>query len=808
MNISLSWLKHYIQCDLEEQEIAEYLTHCGLEVEAIEDWEQIQGSLQGVVVGEVLEVTQHPGADRLKLTKVNIGGNQPLSIVCGASNVAVGQKVLVATVGSILYPAAGDKIEIKKSKIRGEVSEGMICAEDELGLGTAHDGIMVLPNDTPAGIDASAYLQLQKDRVFSIGLTPNRIDAASHFGVARDLAAVLSVKGISHQLVRPDFQAPAAGSGFMPYAIEVLSEACHRYSGVLIEGISVNDSPSWLKNKLLSIGVKPINNIVDVTNFVLHETGQPLHAFDGNKIAGNKIVVRQAKPGESLLTLDGVERKLQTTDLVICDEHKPLCMAGIFGGKESGISALTTSVFLESACFDAVSIRKSSRLHALRTDASFRYERGADPEITMKALFRAAKLIVEVAGGKVACGFTDVYPKAIQPVRLALKESYISNLVGQVIPAPVIQEILLSLDFEIISHESSVFTIAVPTYRVDVTRPVDVVEELLRIYGYNRVLEPESIRIPPMNGAMGSDETMEEKTRTFLLSNGFFEAMNLSLTSSVFAEKNVSARLSEPVKLLNPLSSELSMMRQTLLFGLLGNIAYNANRQRPDLSLFEIGRVYGQQDQMFSEDLFLGIAVCGREKNAGWNSSTTQQSFFNLKGVMQSLCNFLGFAGKVNEQEHSGDAFSGLLNLAIEGNSIGTVGELAPKLLRGQGIDFPVYYAEINLSQLKKTERHFTRFKSLPKFPEVKRDLALLINKSISYKAIRDLAFQTEPSFLKDVNLFDVYEGNKLPEGKKSYAVSFILCREDSTLNDKQIEAVMSKLMKAFSEKLGAELRN
>lgn len=808
MNISLSWLKHYIQCDLEEQEIAEYLTHCGLEVEGIEDWEQIQGSLQGVVVGEVLEVTQHPGADRLKLTKVNIGENPPLSIVCGASNVAVGQKVLVATVGSILYPSVGDKIEIKKSKIRGEVSEGMICAEDELGLGSGHDGIMVLPPDTLAGTSASAFLQLQKDRVFSIGLTPNRIDAASHFGVARDLAAVLSGKRISHQLVRPDFQVPAAASDLMPYAIEVLSEACHRYSGVLIEGISVNESPSWLKNKLQSIGVKPINNIVDITNFVLHETGQPLHAFDGKKIEGNKVVVRQAKPGETLLTLDGVERKLQSTDLVICDGHKPLCLAGIFGGKESGISAVTTSVFLESACFDAVSIRKSSRHHALRTDASFRYERGADPEITMKALFRAAKLIVEVAGGKVACGFTDVYPKVIQPVKLAIKESYISNLVGQVIPAPIIREILLSLDFEILSHESSVFTIAVPTYRVDVTRPVDVVEELLRIYGYNRVQEPESIRIPPMNGAMGSDETMEEKTRTFLLSNGFFEAMNLSLTSSAFAEKNVSARLTEPVKLLNPLSSELSMMRQTLLFGLLGNIAYNANRQRPDLSLFEIGRVYGQKDQMFSEDLFLGMVVCGREKNAGWNCPTTQQSFFNLKGIMHSLFNFLGFAGKVNEQEHSSDGFNRLLNLVVDGNSLGKVGEVAPKLLRGQGIDFPVYFAEINLSQLKKAEKHFTRFKSLPKFPEVKRDLALLLNKSISYKAVRDLAFQTEPTLLKDVNLFDVYEGNKLPEGKKSYAVSFILCREDSTLNDKQIEAVMSKLMKVFSEKLGAELRN
>lgn len=808
MNISLSWLKHYIQCTIEEQEIAEYLTHCGLEVEAIELWEQIKGSLAGVVVGEVLTVTQHPGADRLKLTTVDVGTSQPLAIVCGASNVAAGQKVLVATIGSILFPVSGEKIEIKKSKIRGEVSEGMICAEDELGLGSSHDGIMVLPQDLVPGTPASDFLKLEKDKIFSIGLTPNRIDAASHYGVARDLAAVLKAKKIPHLLVKPDFQPIAANQGVKPYSIDLRSESCHRYSGVLLQNIRVQDSPLWLKNKLQSIGVKPINNIVDITNFVLHETGQPLHAFDGGKIAGNSIVVRQALPGESLVTLDGIERKLLESDLMICDEVKPLCLAGIFGGKDSGISADTGSVFLESACFDAVSIRKTSRHHGLRTDASFRYERGSDPEITLNALYRAAKLMLEIAGGHVESAFTDVYPKPIQALNIELKESYVSKIIGQKIPSGEIRDILMALDFIILDHKNEVFSLSVPTYRVDVTRPVDVVEELLRIYGYNQVQEPESIRIPPLNGAMGTDETLEEKTRSFLLSNGFYEAMNLSLTSNSFAEKNASIPSSKPVQLLNPLSSELGMLRQTLLFGLLGNIEYNANRQRPDLSLFEIGRVYGKKDNSFSEDLFLGIAICGKDTKPGWNNSSKPQSFYSLKGAIETLCQYLGFDGRFVEKENNEEGFNGMLNFLLDQNTIGKAGEVAPKLLREMGIDFAVYYAEINLSQLKLARKNLTRFKTLPKFPEVKRDLALMINQSVSYQAIRELSFQTEPVLLKDVNLFDVYEGNKLPDGKKSYAVSFILCREDSTLNDKQIEAVMSKLMKAFSEKLGAELRN
>jgi phenylalanyl-tRNA synthetase beta chain len=808
MNISLSWLKQYIQCDLNENQIADSLTHCGLEVEGIETWEEVAGSLKGVVVGLVLEVIQHPGADRLKLTKVDVGAPEPLSIVCGAANVAPHQKVLVATIGCVLHPIQGEKIEIKKSKIRGEVSEGMICAEDELGLGNSHDGIMVLENHAEVGTPAAEFLKLNQDRILSIGLTPNRIDAASHFGVARDLSAVLNAKNIANKLIRPDFNAHAPAKDKSPFSIEVASDSCIRYSGILFENVQIKESPAWLRNRLLSIGVKPINNLVDITNFVLHETGQPLHAFDASKIAGNKIVVRNAHLNETLVTLDGVERKLLDSDLMICDESKPLCLAGIFGGKDSGISENTSKVFLESACFDAVSIRKSSRHHALRTDASFRYERGADPEITLNALYRAAQLIAEIAGGQPASAFSDVYTKKVERVKMELQESFIARLIGQEIPSGIISGILSSLDFEILEQQNGVFQITVPSYRVDVIRPVDVVEEILRIYGYNLVQEPESIRIPPMNGALGSDETMEEKARTFLLSNGFFEAMNLSLSSASFAGKFTSAKNQNAVMLLNPLSSELNMMRQTLLFGLLSNVEYNANRQRQDLSLFEIGRVYGKNENEFSEELFLGLIVCGKEKDARWNNNAVQKTFFSLKGIFQSLANYLGYAGQLVEDQNSEDCLPESLNFSIQKKQVGKAGEVAPKLLRESGIDFPVFYAELNLSELKKLGRNKTKFNPLPRFPEVKRDLALLVDKKISYKEIRDLALILEPTLLKEVNLFDVYEGNKLPEGKKSYAVSFILCREDSTLNDKQIETVMNKLLKAFGEKLGAELRS
>lgn len=808
MNISLSWLRHYIQCELSEKEISEFLTHCGLEVEGVETWEEIPGSLAGVVVGEVMEMVQHPGADRLKLTKVNVGGDSLLSIVCGASNVAVGQKVLVATIGSTLYPAAGEKIEIKKSKIRGEVSEGMICAEDELGLGTSHEGIMVLPPSSVPGTPAADLLNIVKDRVLSIGLTPNRIDAASHFGVARDLAAVLGAQKIAHQLMKPSVPTDLENRGAEKYPIEIQSNSCLRYSGILIDGIKVGESPKWLKNRLQSIGIKPINNIVDITNFVLHEMGQPLHAFDASMIAGKKIVVRNARAGESMVTLDGIERKLLETDLMICDVEKPLCLAGIFGGKNSGITESTSQVFLESACFSSVSIRKSSKHHGLKTDASFRYERGSDPEITLDALFRAAQLMTEIAGGRIATAVNDVYPVPVEKAIIELKETYLNRVIGSEIPASVVSGILTSLDFKILAHQQGVFRLEAPAYRVDVTRPVDVVEEVLRIYGYNQVPEPESIRIPSSNGAKGSDESIEEKTRSFLISNGYSEAMNLSLTSSAFAEKSISSSKPEPVVLLNPLSGELNMLRQNLMFGLLSNVAYNANRQRADISLFEMGRVYGKADSVFSEDLFLGMITCGKENDGRWNETNPSKTIFSLKGVLTSLLLKLGFSETVAESQSSDEYFPDLLGLSINGKSIGKAGSVSGEVLRQNGIDFPVFYAELNFTALKALRPKAISFKALPKFPEVKRDLALLLDLAISYGDLRALAFKTEPSLLKEVNLFDVYEGNKIPDGLKSYAMSFVLSREDATLNDKQIEAVMNKLLKAFSEKFGARLRN
>ena len=808
MNISLSWLQNYIQCELSENEIAEFLTHCGLEVEGIETWEEIPGSLHGVVVGEVMDLMQHPGADRLKLTKVNVGAAEPLSIVCGASNVAMGQKVLVATIGSVLHTFSGEKIEIKKSKIRGEVSEGMICAEDELGLGNGHEGIMVLEQTAVPGTPAASLLNLMQDRILSIGLTPNRIDAASHFGVARDLAAVLKNRKIEFKLQKASPAPPSEKNELSVFPIDVLSKSCIRYSGILIQQVTVKESPSWLRNRLLSIGVKPINNIVDVTNFVLHEMGQPLHAFDAAKLSGDKIIVRNAKTGETLITLDGIERKLTDADLMICDEDKPLCLAGIFGGKNSGISESTNSVFLESACFDSVSIRKSSKHHGLKTDASFRYERGADPEITVEALYRAAQLICEISGGRISTGLNDVYPETVIRKTITLKESFLEQVIGLKIPSDEVSSILTSLDFVIISHKDEIFNIEAPTYRIDVTRPIDVVEEVLRIYGYNLVQEPESIRIPTINGAKASIEIMENKTRNFLLANGFFEAMNLSLTASAYAEKSVSSSKPDPVFLLNPLSSELNMMRQNLLFGLLSNVSYNANRQRQDLSLFEIGRVYGKKENEFSEDLFLGLVLCGKEGDGRWNGNNSSRTVFSLKGVLNSLLEYLGYSEMILENQGSDEYFPELLQLSIGSRPVGKAGEVNAGILQEMGISFPVFYAELNLGDLKSGLKKEQKFKALPKFPEVKRDLALLLNPEVSFRELKDLAFKTEPAFLKEVSLFDVYQGNKIPEGLKSYALSFILCKEDGTLNDKQIESVMGKLLKAFNEKLGAKLRS
>lgn len=807
MKISYNWLKTLININQSAEEVAELLTSSGLEVEGIEEFESIKGGLQGIVIGEVIEKEKHPDADKLSLTKVSVGGPELLSIVCGAPNVAAGQKVLVATIGAKLYPTTGAPFEIKKSKIRGAVSEGMICAEDEIGLGTSHDGILILPNEAKVGMPASEYYQLEKDFVFEIGLTPNRADAASHYGVARDLAAILNCKNNNSE-ARAEMHhvnelPPASNLNKVEVVIEN-TDACKRYSGLVISGVTVKESPDWLKNYLNAIGLRPINNIVDITNFVLHDLGQPLHAFDLDKIKGNKIVVKSGLENKKFITLDGNERTLSGNDLMICNEIAPMCIAGVFGGLDSGVTDKTTSVFLEAAYFDPSYVRKTGKHHGLKTDSSFRFERGTDPEMTIHALKRAAALIFECAGGILSMGIVDVYPEKLEPFQVAFSYRNCQNLIGKDIDKGIIKHIITSLGIDVITEGNDGLLLSVPQYKTDVTREADVIEEVMRIYGYNNVEESSQIKFSA-HFADREKATSAENTCGNLLANlGFNEIMGLSLSREAYYENT-----NYLVQIVNPLSTDLNIMRHTMLYGGLEALAYNINRKQHDLKFFEFGKTYQKLEGdgfKYAETKHLTLFVTGRKYPENPFGENNKVDFQYLKACVETTLKKLSISFKTNELNNAN--FSYGLTMAHKNKHLVSFGLVDKNICKTLDVNQPVYYADFNwdnvLSLIGKTKLEFTE---IPKFPSVRRDLALLLDNKITYKELEELAFNTERKLLKDVNLFDIYVGDKLEAGKKSYALSFMLQDEEATLNDKQIDGVMQKLIKSYSEKLGASLR-
>jgi phenylalanyl-tRNA synthetase beta chain len=810
MKISYNWLKDYIDVDLPAEQVAEMLTFCGLEVESMEPFESIKGGLNGLVVGEVITKEKHPDADKLSLTTLNVGSENLLHIVCGAPNVAAGQKVIVALVGAKLFPTTGEPFEIKKSKIRGAISEGMICAEDEIGLGVSHDGIMILPPDTKVGTLAADYFKITQDIVFEIGLTPNRVDAASHIGVARDLAAVIAINSGKEVFLKlPQTTAFETQNHDLKIEVEVLDTlACQRYSGLSINNVTVKDSPDWLKNRLLAIGIKPINNIVDITNYVLHQTGQPLHAFDADEIEGNKIVVKKPSSIEKFVTLDGVERNISTSDLMICNNKEAMCIAGVYGGIKSGVKPQTNKIFLESAYFDASSIRKTAKLHNLKTDASFRFERGTDPSATLLALSLASKLIQQLAGGTISSNLIDFYPIKIQPTQVVLNLKRCGQLIGKEIPQNQIKLILKQLDITLLKQEEDILELQIPLNKVDVTREADVIEEILRIYGYNNIELPEQMRISLISKPKPDIEQINSKIRKTLAGIGFQEILNNSLTNSNFAIKFLEASENSIVKLLNPLSAELDSLRQSMLFGALETISYNSNRKNSDLKLFETGKVYIKRDEKLIESNILSIALCGNQYSEAWNTNKNKEDFFRLKGTLELLFSQLGIS-PLAQQLKGISVVSDGIQYTINNKNIAFVGIVQKHILKAFDIVAEVFYAQIVLDDIYKTvSNHKIEFTEVTKFPEVRRDLALLLDEKITFEQIIQIAKKTEKNLLKEVNLFDVYQGKNLDGGKKSYAVSFILQDREATLNDKQIEKVMGKLIKAYEEELGATLRS
>jgi phenylalanyl-tRNA synthetase beta chain len=804
MKISYNWLKEYLHINLPAEEAGHLLTNCGLEVEGIESFQSIKGGLEGLVIGEVKTCVKHPNADKLSLTTVDVGGEAPLSIVCGAPNVAAGQKVVVAMVGAKLYPTEGEPFEIKKSKIRGEASEGMICAEDEIGMGKSHAGIIVLPADAKVGTKAKDYFKVEEDKVFEIGLTPNRADAASHIGVARDLNAVLISEGKSENtgvVYHPLKDFKIDNNTFL---IEVVVEdlsACPRYSGITVSGVEVKESPQWLKNRLLSIGVHPINNIVDITNYVLHECGQPLHAFDADKIKGKKVVVRKAKAGEKFVTLDNVERKLIADDLMICNATDAMCIAGVFGGIESGITEATKHVFIESAYFNPSSIRKTSKQHGLKTDASFRFERGTDPEITLYALKRAAMMMKEIAGGIISSEIVDVYPEKIQHRKVDYHFSSAEKLIGQSIEKSKLKQILFASGIEIEKEETDTLHLSIPSYKVDVTREADVVEEVLRIYGYNKIELPSKMASSLSYFPKSDPERVQNNVSDYLSSNGFLEILTNSFTKD---EGDESA-----IKILNPLSKELGVMRQSMLQSGLEAIQYNRNRKNADLKFFEFGTTYHKKESGFDEVKHLALYMTGKKFEASWNGDKAEVNFFYLKTFVNNLLKRVGVdADALAEEVTNASRFVEAVSLKLNQKSICTFGSVSKKLLKESDINSEVYYADINWQTvLKVAGKHKVEFKEVPKFPQVRRDLSLMLSTDVSYAQIRGLAFKTERSLLKEMHLFDVYEGDKIEAGKKSYAMTFILQDEHQTLTDKQIDKTMERLMEAFQREAGAVIR-
>lgn len=809
MKISYNWLKQYLKLDLAAEETGVILTDLGLEVEGIEPFESVKGGLKGVVVGLVLECEKHPNADKLKITKVDVGQEAPLQIVCGAPNVAKGQKVPVATIGTVLYDHEGKPFEIKKGKIRGEESYGMICAEDELGLGESHEGIMVLDDKYAVGTPCAEVFQVETDEVFEIGLTPNRADAMSHYGVARDLRAGLIQKGVSLELITPSVTKFHVDNRSVKVDIEVTNKKLvPRYTGVAISNVRVGESPAWLQNRLKAIGITPKNNVVDATNYVLHGLGQPLHAFDADHIVGRKLIVKTAEAGTVFTTLDGVKRTLDAEDLMIYDAEKPLCIAGVLGGQDSGVSHSTRNIFLESAYFDPVSVRKTAKRHSISTDASYRFERGINIEDCKYALMYAAVLIENIAGGVISSDVIDFYPKKKDDFQVFLAFENVDKLIGQKIPRDTIKSILHSLDIKVSSLTERGLGLLIPSYRVDVQREADVIEEILRIYGYNNISFSEKINASMSHSSKYDDLNMQNVVAAQLIGQGYYEIM----TNSLVSEKEITsyeATPEEAVKLLNPLSSDLGYMRTNLLFSGLEVVSYNINRKRSDLKLFEFGKNYRVRDGKYDEQKHLLLYLTGNQLPQSWITTPRAVSFFELKGSVEALFERLGLKEVTTLPLETTD------NVAAEGfrwmygeTLLGTMGVVKHKILKDFDIKQEVLYADLHWETLLELVRgHKVVYKEISKYPEVRRDLALLLDDKVSFADLYRVAFATEKSILKQINLFDVYQGDKLAAGKKSYAVSFILQEENKTLTDKQIDKTMQKLQAAFEQSLGATLR-
>ncbi|NNF82642.1 MAG: phenylalanine--tRNA ligase subunit beta [Flavobacteriaceae bacterium] len=808
MKISYNWLKQFLNLDWEAEKTAELLTDLGLEVEGVEEFQSVSGGLEGVVVGEVLSCIQHPNADRLKLTTVDLGNGEPVQIVCGAPNVEQGQKVPVATIGTTLHPISGDEFKIKKGKIRGQESHGMICAEDELGLGSSHDGIMVLDPKLKAGTPAAKVFDIETDRIFEIGLTPNRADAMSHYGVARDLKAGLLQKEINVELITPSVSAFHVDSRTLKIDVDVVDlDRAPRYCGVTISGLKVEESPTWLQNRLRSVGLSPINNIVDATNYVLHELGQPLHAFDAAKITDNKVVVKTLPKGTKFITLDEVERELHPEDLMICDGVKPMCIAGVFGGIHSGVSETTTSIFLESAYFDPVSIRKTAKRHGLNTDASFRFERGIDPNITEYALKRAALLIAEVAGGEISGDVFDSYPNKIEDFQVVMSFDNAKRLIGEEIPRETIKAILMSLEIKINNVTETGLGLTVPAYRNDVQREADIIEEILRVYGYNRIGTSEKLNASIAYTSKYEDFRIQNVIGNQLVSQGFYEMMANSLTTGRYTELSEDIDSANTVSILNPLSQDLASLRQSMLFGGLEVLSYNLNRQQNDLKLFEFGKTYWKKDSKWLENKHLALFVTGNKDDESWNIEKKETDFFFAKGVIQTVLKRLGLK-RIVEGGLESDLFSEGISLSSDSKTIVEFGLVKRSILKTFDIDQNVIYADFDWDRILELVPHQEIvFEEIPKFPEVRRDFALLLDDGVSFDAIKKIALKSERKLLKSVNLFDVYQGKNLPKGKKSYAVSFVMQDNRKTLTDKQIDKIMSKLQSNFEKELGAELR-
>jgi phenylalanyl-tRNA synthetase beta chain len=806
MKISLSWLQQYLKVDLSTDEISELLTDIGLEVEGIHKYETIKGGLKGIVIGKILTVDKHPDADRLNLTSVDVGAEDPLQIVCGAPNVAIGLNVPVATVGTRLYDG-DESFKIKRSKIRGQISNGMICGPDEIGLGAKTDGIMELPDDAKVGMAGADYFNINEDVVFEIGLTPNRSDAMSHIGVARDLKAVLNSRGDDLKMCLPSIKDFKIDNKDLTIDVNIESEAlCPRYSGVSISNVIVNESPDWLKHKLLSIGINPINNIVDITNYVLHETGQPLHAFDTEKILGKEIVVKTLKKDTNFITLDESKRKLSENDLMICNSEEPMCIAGVFGGLDSGVTKNTKSIFIESAYFDPTSIRKTAKYHKLNTDASFRYERGCDPNITVYALKRAALLVQELCGGVISSDVVDVYPNPIEDFSINFSYNNLNKLIGEELDRNLVKSIIKNLEIKITDENDDSLSLLVPPYRTDVRREVDVIEEVLRIYGFN------SIKINnKLNASIDSSNDitsykLKNIISNLLVFNGFNEVMNNSLTKSDLYNINTFYKAENNVSILNPLSSDLNILRRNMLFSALETIEYNSNRKNNNLKIFEFGKTYSLVDK-YIENQHLFLSITGRRQKENWNSTNDKINFFDLKEYVHTILNKLGifkFSSTLNDNPFFDDYIQYKLNNDI----IVSFGSVNNKILKKYKINKSVYVADFNWDVLLKIVKGSNIvYSPVNKFPSVRRDLSLLIDNNISFSELENIAISIKCNILKDINLFDVYTGDKLPENKKSYSLSFIFEDNSKTLTDIQIDKIMDKLIKEFQKGVSAEIR-